>query len=342
MALPSTGANYDTVLAPTLDPTKVRYGNIVHALGRDYFKADGTPNNLSDPACGVGTLGLFTPFAADNISIREDLLWDAPGSNQGWFSFGLLKEDAQSITLDQTVQQTPSAQILRNVRSVLTKLEDKVSITPIESSDLINRLRFELPLTGWTPTDGTPGYQLARGNTDTLVERQIVLFLIDGDGQLIAEVYPRVVTDKKGKLDMSRKNPYSMELSWDVLPDPLSRKPMWICNGGSQYLSQGNFLFETATPGVTPITGLKATVVVPTPIDVTSPTYTVALQTTSGGSFVAGTVTTPSPSVSGAYTTITIGSLVSSQLYNALKITATGGGVTATTASSAPFTATAS
>lgn len=341
MAVPSTGGNWLQVVAPNLNPLDVRYGQIVDGFIRDYLDATGNPRNLADPACGVGTAGVFTPFALDN-TIRKDLLWNSPGSNQGWFPLGLLKEDATSISPDQTVQQTPTAQYIRSVRNVFTKLEDKVAFTPIENSNLVKRLRFELALTGWTPDDGTTGYQLVRGNSDVLTERQLILFLIDGDGQLYAEVYPRVATDKKGKLELGRKMPFSPELTWDVLPDPYSQAPMWICEAGSAFLAEGNFAFATSTPGVTPITGLKATVVVPTPADVTSPTYTVALQSTPGGSFSAGTVSTPSPSVSGGFTTITIGSLSATTTYNALKITASGGGVTVTTPPSAPFTSTSS
>jgi hypothetical protein len=347
--LPSTGANYATVIEPSLNPLGVRYGQIVDVFIRDYLNENGSPNNLAAASCGLGSEGVFTPFAADGVSIREDLLWDSEsGTNQGWFHIGLLKEDAQSVSPDQTVQQTPSSQVIRTVRNVFTKLEDKITFTPIEASDLVNRLRFELPLNsaGWTPTDGTPGYQLVRPATDVLIERQIIMFLIDTDGQLVSEVFPRVASDKKGKVGFERKNPYSLELSYDVLPDPFTQSAGWINRAGTAWNAEGLFNFESVPPIVTPITGLKATVVVPTPLELTTPTYTVALQTTAGGSFTAGTVTTPAPSSSGGFTTITIGSLAASQQYNGLQITVSGtsdgGTVTATSPVSAPFTATAS
>lgn len=340
--LPSTGANYSTVIEPSLNPLGVRYGQIVDVFIRDYLNENGSPNNLASASAGLGIEGVFTPFAADGVSIREDLLWDAPSGNQGWFHLGLLKEDAQSVSPDQTVQQTPSAQEIRTVRNVFTKLEDKVTVTPIEASDLINRLRFELPLNsvGWTPTDGTPGYQLVRPQTDVLIERQIIMFLIDTDGQLIAEVYPRVASDKKGKIGFERKNPYSLELSYDVLPDPFTQSAGWINRAGTAWNAEGVFNFESVPPIVTPVTGLKATVVVPTPVELTSPTYTVALQSTAGGSFATGTVGTPAPSASGGFTTINISGLTSLQEYNALQVTVTAGDFTATSPVSAPFTAT--
>lgn len=343
MALPSTGGTVSQVIQTDLNPLAVRYAQIVGAFIRDTLDSNGNFRNLADPACGLGTEGVFSPFAADG-TLRTDLLWDANGgtSNQGWFNFGLTKEDSISISPEQTVQQTPTGQYLRTVRNVYTKLEDKVALTPIENTDLIRRLRFNLPLSGWTPTDGASGYQLVRPNTDTFYERQLILFLIDNN-ELVAEVFPRLGPDKTGKIEMGRKTPYAPDsFSWDVMPDPYTGAPQWICESGSGFLSEGNFEFTVTPPAVTPITGLKATVLVPTPTDVTSPTYTVSLQAVSGGSWAAGTVSTPSPSASGGWTTITIGSLTASQVYNALKITATGGGVTATTVPSAPFTATAS
>lgn len=345
MALPSTGAPYSTVIEPSLNPLGVRYGQIVDVFIRDYLNENGSPNNLSSAAAGLGVEGVLTPFAADGVTIREDLLFDAPSPNQGWFHLGLLKEDAQSVSPDQTVQQTPSAQEIRTVRNVFTKLEDKVTFTPIEASDLVNRLRFELGLNsvGWTPTDGTPGYQLVRPQTDVLIERQIILFLIDTDQQLVAEVYPRVASDKKGKIGFERKNPYSLELSYDVLPDPFTQSAGWINRAGTAWNAEGLFNFETVPPIVTPATGLKATVVVPTPLELTSPTYTVATQLTPGSSFSSATVSSsPAPTASGGFTTITISGLTASTVYNALQVTVTAGGVTATSVVSAPFTATAS
>jgi hypothetical protein len=336
MALPSTGGTTAQVIAPGWDPTKVRYGQIV-------LDSNGVPQNLAATAAGLGSAGVFSPFAADGLTIRQDLLWNSPGTNQGWFNFGLTKEDSIKVNAEQTVQQTPTGQTLRTVRNVYTKLDDKVSLTPLENSNLVKRLRYNLPLSGWVPDDGTAGYQLVRGVSDVLIERQMILFLIDTDQQLLAEVYPRLSPDKTGGVEFGRKMPYAPEsFSWDVTPDPYSQASMWTCEAGSAWNSEGLFEFSTSAPSVTPITGLKATVIVPTPLDITSPTYTVAIQSTSGGSFTSGTVTTPSPSASGGFTTITIGSLTASTTYNALKITASGGGITATTPPSAPFTATAS
>jgi len=338
MALPTTGATWATVLEPSLNPLAVRYWQVTDVLIRDYFNADGTVFNLADPSVGLGSEGLFTPFAADNLTIRKDLLLSAPGTNLGFLHMGLLKEDTTASTPDQTIQETPSAQILRTVRNVLTKLDDKLNFTPIEASPLVDFLNFEKPLQN-VPAVGTPGYQNARDNADMLQERVVVLLGVDTDGQLLAKVYPRVVTDKKGKTELQRKNPESLELTYSVLPDPYSKKSMWICRAGAQWLASGDLAFETTAPVATPVSGLKANVQFPTPIDVTSPVYTA--QISQAGAFSAGTVAA-SPTVSGAFTTIQLTGLTASTLYDGVQVTATGSNVTATSLVSNSFTSLAS
>jgi hypothetical protein len=342
--LPATGGNYNSVIAPSNNPLDVRYGQITAVLIRDYLDSSGNVQNLANPNAGVGTQGLFTPFAADGLTIRNDLLWNAGGTNQGWFNMGLLKEDSISVDSSFSVQETNTAQTLRTVRNVFTKLDDKIMFTTLENSDLVKRLRFNLTLSGWTPDDGTLGYQLPRGAQDVMVERQLILFLIDTDNQLVAEVFPRVAVDKIGKVEFGRKMPYSPEgFTFSVLPDPYSQQASWLCEAGSAWVQEAEFGFISTPPTVTPATGLKATVTFPTPTDIVTPTYTAQIQTTATGAFASATVaSSPAPSVSGAYTTLTVTGLTSSTSYNALKVTATAatGGRAVTSASSAPFTAT--
>ncbi|EID12933.1 gp31 protein [Mycobacterium xenopi RIVM700367] len=345
MTLPATGGTWAEVLEDNLNPLNVRYWQITHGLIRDY---DPTGTfNLASPAVGLGTVQtasgpaqLFTPFAADNVSIRGDLLVTSPNSAVNFYDLGLLKEDATDWTPDQTLQQTPSAQLVRSVRNVLTKLDDKVNFTPLESNPLIDYLKFELPLTG-IPALGTPGYGVARGNTDVPRERTLVLIGVDTDANLVARVFPRVITDKKGKNELARKNPDSSELTYEVLPDPFTKQTMWVCRAGTAWLGAGNLQFETAVPAVTPVTGLNATITFPTPIDITSPVYSVQIQQTPTGAWSAATLS-GSPSVSGGLTTLTISGLTASTTYNAIQVTATGANATVTGPQSAPFTSTAS
>lgn len=345
MALPSTGGTWAQVLQPDLNPLNVDYFQITDILAKDYDPT-GQVWNAANAAVGLGVQGLFTPFAADNLTIRKDLLVAAGGSNQGFYHIGLLKEDSVSITHDQTMQQTPSAQLVRTSRNVLTKLDDKITFTPQEESPLTRYLRYELPLAGGIPALGSPGSgQIARGTTDVPVERVLVVLGVDGAGKLRARVFPRVITDKKGKEDLGRKMPSSeSELSYEILPEPYSQQTEWICYAGSQWLAAGDYSFETTTPQVTTVTGLKAHIVFPTPLDLTSPTYTVSTQAVAGGSWSSATVGSggDAPSASGNFTTVTITTLVASQAYNALQVTATASPTVITGPVSGPFTATSS
>ncbi|PIJ36735.1 fibronectin type III domain-containing protein [Mycobacterium heckeshornense] len=343
MALPATGGTWAQVLEDNLNPLNVRYWQITHGLIRDYDPTG--VFNLASPAVGLGTVqtvsgpaNLFTPFAADNVSIRNDLLVTSPNSPVNFYDLGLLKEDATDWTPDQTLQETPSAQLVRTVRNVLTKLDDKVNFTPLESNPYVDDLRYELPL-GTSPALGSPGYGVARGNVDVPRERTLVLIGIDTDANLISRVFPRIITDKKGKNELGRKNPDASELTYQVLPDPFTKQTMWVCRAGKAWLGAGNLQFETAVPTVTPVTGLKATITFPTPIDITSPVYSVQIQQTPNGAWSAATLS-GSPSVSGGLTTLTISGLTASTTYNAVQVTATGSNATVTGPASAPFTST--
>jgi hypothetical protein len=342
MALPSTGSTQAVVLEPSLNPLNTRYWQVVYVLVRDYYKSDGTVFNLADPSVGLGSAGVFTPFAADNISIRSDLLVTSPGTNQGFFTPGLLKPDSVSLTPDQTMTETPSAQLVRTSRNVLQKLDDKIMFEPIESNPVVDYLQYELPLVGGVPALGTPGYQLARANLDSPVERIMCFIGIDGDGQLISRTFPHVVTDKKGKSEFGRKAEESSQLTYCLLPDPYSKAVEWKNRAGSQWLGSGDFDFLTTQPVVTPVTGLKANVVFPTPIDLGTIVYSASTQLVANGSLTSNTLTSTTGTVAGGFTTIQLTALTANQLYNGVQVTATGSTETATGPISAPFTATAS
>lgn len=347
--LPATGGTWAQLIQPGLNPLAIRYGQITDIFIRDYFNADGSVFNMADPSVGLApatlpdgsVVNLMTPFAADGVSIRPDLLVTAPGPNLGFYHVGLLKEDSTSITPDQTMQETPTAQQVRTARNVLTKLSDKIQFEPLEETPLTRYLRYELPTINGVPALGTPGLIIPRGNTDVPVDRVIIAMIVDGDGQLLARVFPHVITDKKAKEDLARKNPMSSQQTYEVLPCYFSKQSEWTCYAGTQWNASGNFEFETTAPQVTPVTGLTATIQVPTPADLTDPTYAVALQETAGGAFTPATQQ-GSPTTSGGWTTITISDLTASTKYNAAQVTATSGDTTVTSPVSAPFTATAS
>lgn len=349
MSLPSTGSTDAVVLDPTINPLNLRHWQRVFVLFRDYYKSDGTVYNMADPTVGLGTASLpdgtttqlFTPFAADGISIRQDLLASTGGTNQGFYSAGYLKPDSVSVTPDESVTQTPTAQDVRTAKNVLEKLEDKIAFEPLESNPVIQYLQYELPLTN-IPALGTPGLIIPRGNGDVLQHRVIVLIGIDTMGQLKAKVFPHVMTDKKAKADLGRKAPDSQGLTYDVLPCPYAKHAEWTCFAGTQWNASGDFNFQTAIPTANPVTGLKVNVTFPTPIDLVSPTYTAQIFSSSG---VASslTLTSGTGTVSGGNTTVQGTSLSATTQYNGVQVTGTGtNSITATSVLSNPFTSTAS
>ncbi|TDH57549.1 Ig-like domain repeat protein [Mycobacterium eburneum] len=340
MTLPATGGTWADILQDSLNPLAERYWPITDVLIRDYFNADGTVFNLADPSVGLGAEGVFTPFAADG-TLRSDLLITAPATNLGFYHLGELKEDAMSITPDQTIQQTPTAQSIRSTRNVLTKLDDKIQFTAMESTPLVDALRYELPLSGGLPEYGTPGYQLKRPISDVLQARIIVLLGFDNnDGQRKAEVFPLCYTDKKGKTEMQRKNADSLELTYEPLGDPYTKSVMWICRDGQQWRAQYTGPSFAAAPVAAAVTGSKATLTFAVPSGGTAPlTYTVAQQVGGTGAFTASTLS-GSPNVSNGNVTLTVSGLTSGTAY-VFQVTVTdANSKAATSASSNSVTAT--
>lgn len=329
MTLPDTGANWATALEPSLNPLAIRYWQVTDVLICDYLNANGVPNNLADSVWGLGAAGVFTPFAADG-TIRQDLLVGSTELSlpQGFYHIGHLKEDTVAITPDETVQETPTAQSVRTVRNVLTKLDDKINFTPDEATPLVDYLRYELPLCNGIPDVGTAGYQLIRPPFDALVERTIVLLGVDTDGHLRAEVFPRVVTDKKGKTELQRKNPESLELTYSALVDPYTQAVSWVCREGAAWRALGGApKFSTSAPTATPVAGAKATVSVPEPtgFDVHDAQYTVAQQVGGSGAYTSSTLATgTNPTGRGTGTLVfTVTGLTADSQYK-FQVTATG------------------
>lgn len=333
--LPSTGTTWQTALEPTLNPLAVRYWQITDVLICDYYSGIGnplgvgSPNNWAATSVGLGSEGLFTPFAADG-NLRSDLLSPYHGvavtGLNCFYHIGELKKDSTSITPDETVQETPTAQSVRTVRNVQTKLQDKVSFTPVESSPLVDYLRYELPLVDGLPDVGTAGYQVVRPPFDQLQERTVVLLGVDNNtGNLRAEVFPRVVTDKKGKTDLQRENPESLELTYSVLVDPFTQSVSWTCRDGVAWRAlAGAPTFSASTVTAAAVTGLKATLTFVTPTGLDLPvTYSVTQQVGGSGSFTTSTLQSPTGTISGSNTVLTVTGLTATTAY-VFQVTATG------------------
>lgn len=351
MTLPATGTTWEVALQPSLQPLAVRYWQITDVLICDYMSGFGnplgvgSPNNWGAESVGLGVKNVFTPFAADG-TIRQDLLVNPTSVDQtglnAFYHIGELKEDNVEVTMDLTVQETASAQSVRTVRNVLTKLDDKLAFTPIESTPLIDQLRYELPLVNGVTAVGTAGYQQVRPVMDQLVERTVVLLGVDTDGNLRAEVFPRCVTDKKGKLPFQRKTPESLDLSYTALPDPMTGAVMWVCREGTSWRALGGTpSFSATAPTATAETGGKATVSFAVPTGLDGPfTFTVAQQEGGTGAFTAATLS-GQPVISNGTVTLTVSGLTTGSAY-VFQVTATGANDgTATSLASNSITATA-
>lgn len=311
-ALPATGANWATAVRPGLNPLSIRYWQTTNIFARDYFNADGTVFDLSNPAVGLGTDGLFTPLAADG-SIRTDLFVTSSGTNQGFYHLGELKVDAVDVTPDMTVQETPTASSVRTVRNVLTKLDDEFAFTPLEDTPIIKALRWELPLAS-VPALGTPGFQMSRGAADYLQNRIFVALGTDGDGNLMYKVFPNCQGKKKGKEELGRKEPDSQELRYSTLVDPATGMVMWEGQDGVQWRGMATSPAFSAAPVATAIAGGKATLAFPTPSGDGPYTYTV-LQQSGGAGTYSGATLSGIPNVSGSTTTLTVSALTAGTSY---------------------------
>lgn len=357
MSLPSSGGTWAQQLQPSLQPLAVRYWQVTDVLICDYFSGwgnggvVGTPNNLSDASVGVATQvwtvngwktgGFFTPFAVDG-TVRGDLLINSGVPNQGLYHCGELKEDTTEITTDMTVQETPTAQSVRSVREVITKLDDKVNFTLMEAGPLADSLRYELPLANGIPDIGTAQYQMARGPMDQLADRTIILIGVDTDGNLRSEVFPRCTPNKKGKTPFGRKTNEQVELTYTALPDPMTGQVMWVCREGANWRALGGKPVGS-TVTATPVTGLKVNLVFTiSGQDVQNPTFT-ATKTT-GGTTTALTLQ-GSPSIvwsNGVGTVTLVGtSLTASTSYTG-QITVTGDNGATTVLAIPSFTSTSS
>lgn len=339
MSLPATGGIYTEIVEPNVNPLAQRYWQTTDVFIRDYWNPDGTTFDCADPSVGLGNLGLLTPFAADG-SIRTDLFITSEGPNLGFYHPGELEPDTTEVAPDINVQQTPTAQSVRTTRNVITKLDDSVSFTPLESNPVTDALHYELPLSN-LPALGAPGYQVARGPMDYLQDRVIILFGTDGSGQLMSRVLPRCQTNKKGKIDLGRKKTESGQLTFNPLYDPNTGEVMWICREGTQWRGlAGAPTFSSTAPVATAVSGDKATVAFTTPTGDDPYTYTVLQQVGGAGAFSASTLA-GSPTVNSGTTTLTVSGLTTGDSY-VFKVVAEGANdVSATSTPSNSITATA-
>lgn len=232
MPQPSTGAEWAAAYGDSWNPLGIRKGLITNVLIRDY---DGPNTDLADPAVGVNDDGVFSVYAVDGL-YRTDLLSDDfPGGQ--WYDPGALKDDGIKLTPDVSVEGVKVAQARRAQRWDITDENDEIMFTCRESNEVVDALRFDLPLSN-LGTRGAVGYTVKKPAESDLIERQIIAFAEDGD-QRFAYVFPRVARKKVGATQLNRKDPDDLELTYGALICPYVDTPVYILREGDGWRQFG-------------------------------------------------------------------------------------------------------
>jgi len=269
----------------TGDATRIRkwlYGSV---LMRDW-KADGST-----------ALNTFTPFQTDG-SITQTLLASSNPGGQ-FYEVGALSEAGVEFTPKYAVEETKIWQSRRAQRTDITQDDEEIMFTAMQSSPLIDILRNNLPLSALAEV-GTLGYASVKPLTTDTIYRQIVVIGVDGpqsNAEYIAEVRPRVTLAKVGKRGFNAKSVDSVELTYNVFPDPASGFAASTLRSGPSWASSGGPV-TWATAQVAPVvsglaSGGKATVTLAQPVSLNDPfTYVVKTSADSGVTWVPATLDT--------------------------------------------------
>lgn len=225
MARPTTGVSYDAGRFHRPDPKKLIRGRMIAVLVRD---ALGTATNLS-PHNPDGSVN-FSPLAEDG-QLRADLLIDSAGTtNDGWRLVGPVhKGDGPKKSTSIDTDNYEIEQDIYPYDTTITKQEETFKFTPSDSaSDVVRRLRYELPLSN---PDGTPIVD-QEGREDAFyakplgggqVDRQFLLVIvrkIGGKELVCVDGYPRAVRSNMGDSAFSATDGEAPELEFKGLPDP--------------------------------------------------------------------------------------------------------------------------
>lgn len=321
MANPATGGTYEQILQPGLNDIAVRKGIVTDLLIRDYH---GSMTDLSDPAVGLNADGYFTPFA-QNGELRDDLLITAEGANIGLYHLGLLDEDGITYTPDVSVEEVMSAQRRRSIRVDISKEDDSLQITALESTPLIDFLNDDKPLIG-LPDLGQVGYSSPKPAQGQLIERQIIALLFDGD-HYAAKVFPRMARSDVGDSNWNKANPDRLQLTWRALLCPYAGYPVNTLREGAGWRALGGYpYFGLVAPVATQTGATTATVAHAVPTGIAGPgddpwTYSVEKAVSPFTSWTAATV--GSSNVVGTTVTHSITSLVTATQYK-FRVTAEG------------------
>ncbi|GAS92689.1 hypothetical protein [Mycolicibacterium brisbanense] len=353
LILPPTGAAWGASGLNFFRTNRIRRGGRVAAMVRDY--------NGASTAMGPYS---FSPFAEDGQP-RTDLLAVIqdpanpgkvkvnPNPNLGWYLIEMLDPKGFDMSPDMSTDKLEGLQTNATVRSDVQKEGESFNFMAMQSTTLTDALRNNRPLSSLLP-DGFPGYSATKLADAITIDRQFLFIRIDlADGlpEYTAYGYARSALDKNDKSTVDKKTADGLAQTWDSLLDPYSvdvdgqseimGRIVW--RDGQGWRAAGDPPVFSAAPVASPVTGLKATIVIPVAAGTafTSPTYSV---TQYAGGLLTGTAATlqGSPSISGGNVTLTVTGLTASTAY-VFTVTAVGAGsVSATSLPSAPITSTAS
>jgi hypothetical protein len=333
------------VLWPSLyqgDGTRIRkwlYGSV---LIRDW------------DANGTTAMNSLQVFLA-NGNLNPNLLVPTASGGNGFYDVGSITENGVEFNPQFTTDETMIWQSRRSQRTDITRDDEEITFSAMESTPLIDYIWYNLPI-GFTgvptfPSIGASNYGVTKPFYSDVLFRQLLIIGVDGsvgvNGQpeYIAELRPRVTLQKKAKKQYQAKQADVTELTYSVHIDPWSGFDTQVLRGGSVWLAEGGFLQLPATSSVTATAtaGHTATLVFNVPnnfldgiaVPVSQPgsqntpvNYTVSGNDTTTSTIAPATVS--GVAVSSGVATVTLSGLTVAQVYN-FTITATGANGTSVT-----------
>lgn len=241
MPNPSTGSAWTDVYG--FNPLGIRKGIVVNILIRDY---KGSTTNLRGGASGTNSKGLFSPYAVDGLYRTDLTVSQFPGGR--FYDVGALSEDGIRITPDLSVEGVRVAQARRAQRFDIGEENDELMFTCRESNNVVDALRFDLPLDANLQAVGATNYTVVKPMESSMVERQAIAFAEDGD-QRFAYIFPRLARKSVGQSNLNRQDPDDLELTYGAIPCPYADTPVYIVRDGAGWRSQVNVAGAPPTSG---------------------------------------------------------------------------------------------
>lgn len=290
------------------------------------------------------------PVFLDDGELNPDLLLPVSQGGYGFYDVGNISDNGVEFNPQFTTDETPIWQSRRSQRTDITRDDEEISFSMMDSTPLTDYLWWNLPIGSWgsgeVPTMGVDEYAVTKPYYSDLQMRQLLIIGVDGavgpngQAEYIAELRPRVSLQKKSRKQWHAKNVDVTELTWTVHVDPHSGFDSKVLRGGAIWLGEGGDLVAPADKTVTATaagTG-KATLVFDAPTGALPPyTYTVKQKT-------GGTTTTASlqgsPVVNNGEVTLTVTGLVASSSYTFTVTASSGNGSTVTYTVTSSVTAT--